>query len=713
MIGGGIGVLLVGGAGDALVITVCRLGALRITGERRTAQGFDVIDKGQPRSTEWDFFVSYAQADRGWAEWIAWELQRDRYRVLIQAWDMVPGANWVNSMHEGVQCSMRTIALLSPEYLSSTYGTAEWHAAWRDDPLGEQRKLIPLRVAECERPGLLGSVVSVDLFGLTEAKTRSELRRAIDQAVAGRGDPARKPPFPRPGRVRTVEVAPLFPGALPEVWNIPARNPNFTGRSDLLDRLHRLLTWGGPVAVHSLHGMGGVGKTQVGIEYAHRYASDYELGWWVPAERPELIPNHLARLAEAMGLRVDSDLARAVEHVLAVLRRQTRWLLVFDNAEDPQALRPFLPGSGGHVVITTRRAGFASMSSVLEVDVLERAESLALLHRRIPVLTHQQSQQLAELLGDLPLALEQAAAYLDTTKLPVTEYLTLIQQRGGDMLGKGRAVGYEHTLNTVWNLALDRVTHQRPAAMDLLGLCAYLAPEAIPLDLFTTHPERLPQALAAAVEDPLEWADTLGALVDYSLARRSEHTISLHRLLQTDLRHRQFSAPGENSLVTIARRLLKDAVPDDPWNAPGTWLVWGKLLPHVLAVADPSRGADSCEVPWLLDRAARYLHTRGEPLPARGLFERARKLYQDIFDADHAETLDSANHRARDLHALGEYQQARELNEDTLERSRRVLGENHPDTLDSASGLARDLHALGKYRQARRLEEWIERQRGA
>ncbi|MGB6162640.1 MAG: FxSxx-COOH system tetratricopeptide repeat protein [Pseudonocardiaceae bacterium] len=428
-----------------------------------------MITVGEPWSAECDFFVSYAQADRAWAEWVAWELQRDGYRVSVQAWDMVPGANWVNSMQKGVAGAARTIALLSAEYFSSTYGTAEWQAAWRGDPLGEQRKLIPLRVTDCERPGLLGSIVSADLFGLTEARTRSELRRVIDQVVTGRGKPARKPLFPGPGRVRAVEVVPLFPGALPEVWNIPARNPNFTGRRDLLDRLHRLLTGGDPVAVHSLHGMGGVGKTQVGIEYAHRYASEYELGWWVPAEQPELIPTHLARLAAEVGLRVQGDLTIAVQQVLALLRRQARWLLVFDNADDPQALRPFLPGSGGHVVITTRRAGFASVSGVLEVDVLERAESLALLHRRIPSLTPEQGQRLAELLGDLPLALEQAGAYLDTTKLPVPEYLTLIKQRGGDMLGKGRVVGYEHTLTTVWNLALDRVTQQRPAAMELLG----------------------------------------------------------------------------------------------------------------------------------------------------------------------------------------------------------------------------------------------------
>ncbi len=670
-----------------------------------------MITEGQPGSVEWDFFVSYAQADRGWAEWVAWELEADGYRVLIQAWDMVPGANWINSMQEGVQRAARTIALLSPEYLSSMYGSVEWQAAWRDDPLGEQRKLIPLRVVECERPGLLGSIVSVDLFGLTEARTRATLRQVIDQVVEGRGKPARKPSFPGPGRVRAVEVAPLFPGALPEVWNIPARNPNFTGRGDLLDRLHRLLSGGGPVAVHSLHGMGGVGKTQVGIEYAHRYASDYEWGWWVPAERPELIPNHLARLADAVGLRVGSDLDMAVEQVLAVLRRQRRWLLVFDNAEDPQALRPFLPGSGGHVVITTRRGGFASMSGVLELDVLDRAESLALLHRRIPTLTHDQGRRLAELLGDLPLALEQAAAYLDTTRLPVTEYLRLIRQRGGDMLGRGRVVGYEHTLNTVWDLALDRVREQRPAAVELVGLCAYLAPEAIPLDLFTTHSEQLPPALTAAAEDPLEWADTVGVLVDYSLARRSEHTISLHRLLQTALRHRDIGPPADTQhpdRYAVVVDLLCADLPVTIMGAPQDWPRWRQLLPHVLAATsyqDDVTPTNPEASAWLLDRAATYLQVLGQPATALPLYERALTITETVYGPDHPTVATRLGNLAGALGALGKPAEARPLFERALSITETAYGPDHPEVATQLSNLAGALGDLGKPAEARPLYE--------
>jgi tetratricopeptide (TPR) repeat protein len=657
-----------------------------------------VVAEDQPGPAGWDFFVSYTQVDRAWAEWIAWELERDGYRVLIQAWDMVAGANWVNSMQEGVARAARTIALLSPEYLSSTYSAAEWQAAWLDDPLGEQRKLVVLRVAECERPGLLGSIVSADLFGLTEAQTRSELRRVIDHVLTGRGKPARQPLFPGPGRVRAVEVAPLFPGALPEIWNIPARNPNFTGRTDLLERLHRELGRGGPVAVHSLHGQGGVGKTQLGIEYAHRYARDYELAWWIPAEQPELIPSHLARLAGTMGLRVQDDQGLTVEQVLGVLRGRTRWLLVFDNAEDPAALRPFLPGSAGHVVITTRRGRFASMGRVLDVDVLHRAESLTLLQRRIPSLADTQAQRLAELLGDLPLALEQAAVYLDTTTLPVSEYLTLVEQRGGDMLNKGRVVGYEHTLTTVWILALDQVREQQPAAMELLGLCAYLAPEAIPLDLFTTHPEQLPPALAAAVGDPLEWADTLGALVDYSLARRSEHTISLHRLLQTALRHHDIAIPADTpdqNREAVVVELLRADLPDEIMVAPQDWPRWRQLLPHVLAATahhDNTAPANPEASAWLLDRAATYLQVLGQPATAQPLFERALRITEATYGPDHPTVATRLNNLAGALRDLGKPDQAQPLFERALRITEATYGPDHPHT----ATIQRNLKALNE-----------------
>jgi len=160
--------------------------------------------KGQ--ALEWDFFVSYAQPDKEWAEWVAWQLEEVPYRVLIQAWDMVPGSNWVHRMDQGVIGAAKTIIILSEHYLSSVYGKAEWLAAWMNDPLGEERKLLVFRVSDCERPGLLGSVVSEDLFGLTAEMTRDRLLESVRKAVAGRAKPDVEPQLPG-----SVSIPPAFP----------------------------------------------------------------------------------------------------------------------------------------------------------------------------------------------------------------------------------------------------------------------------------------------------------------------------------------------------------------------------------------------------------------------------------------------------------------------------------------------------------------------
>ena len=290
----------------------------------------------------WDFFVSYTQADRAWAEWIAWILEEDGHRVLVQAWDFVPGTNWIQSMQAGTRDAARTIAVLSGEYLESVYGGAEWQAAWASDPEGTGRKLLTVRVATCDRPGLLAGVVGVDLFGLAEATATARLRAMVSAAIAGRAKPEVPPGFPGAGRA--MPQAARFPGALPQVWKVPARNPNFTGRGPELEELARALAAGTAVTVHSVHGMGGVGKTQLATEYAHAHATDYDLVWWVAAEEPAAIPDQFAALAARLGLdpAADPEALRALVHDR--LRSVPGWLLIFDNADRVEDIRAVAAG---------------------------------------------------------------------------------------------------------------------------------------------------------------------------------------------------------------------------------------------------------------------------------------------------------------------------------------------------------------------------------
>jgi TIR domain-containing protein len=494
---------------------------------------------------EWDFFVSYTQADREWAVWIAWVLEEAGYRVLVQAWDFVPGGNWVQGMQDGATRATRTIAVLSDEYLESVYGGAEWQAALASDPDGRRHKLVPVRVHECERPGLLRGVTGLDLFGLDEGVARDRLLTSVAAAAEARAKPSVKPVFPGAGRGRAVPVAPRFPGAGARVWNVPPHNPHFTGRGGELAELARGLTGGSAVTVHSVHGLGGVGKTQLAAEYAHARAGDYEVAWWVAAEEASLIPDQFAGLARRLGLdpATEPDLVRAQVHDR--LREAAGWLLVFDNADDADAVRPWLPaapqpfGVPGHVLVTTRRSGFGALGAVLKLDVIGLADAVRLLRTRVPGMEQAIGEEIAAELGRLPLALEQAAAYMDRAGLPGAEYLDLLRSRAADLYARGRVASRDETIATLWNVSLDRVAAEDPAAILLLEICSYLAPEPVPLDLFTAHTDVLPAPLADAAADPLRFADTIAVLSDYSLAARTGDGLQVHRLVQAAARARR------------------------------------------------------------------------------------------------------------------------------------------------------------------------------
>ena len=242
------------------------------------------------------------------------------------------------------------------------------------------------------------------------------------------------------------------------MWNIPARNPEFTGRDQMLVTLRDVLTGGDRAVVQALHGLGGVGKTQLAAEYAWRFAGAYELGWWIDAEKAGLIGDQFAALGAA--LRCVEPGARTEEvraAVLGELRERDRWLLVFDNAQAPGDLAGWLPG-GGHVLITSRQHRWGQVAAPVEVDVLARGESVALLAGRVSGLAEADAGRLADALGDLPLALAQAAEYLAETGMGAAEYLALLRTRAREILDQGHPVSYPMSLAAATGLAADNDT---------------------------------------------------------------------------------------------------------------------------------------------------------------------------------------------------------------------------------------------------------------
>jgi hypothetical protein len=345
---------------------------------------------------------------------------------------------------------------------------------------------------------------------------------------------------------------PRFPGALPVVWKVPARNPNFTGRGAELAEVRAALAGGSTMTVQSLRGMGGVGKTQLATEFAHDRAADYDLVYWIAAEEPATIADQFAALAGQLGLdpTTDPEVLRAQVH--GQLRSVPGWLLIFDNADAAGDIRAWLPGGPlppgvpGHVIVTTRRGGFAVLGPVLELDVIDLPSAVTLLRARVPDLAEDVAREIAIELGQLPLALEQAAAYLDRSAMPARDYLALLRRRAAELFARGTVSGRNDTIATLWDITLDRISAEDPAAVMLLELCAYLAPEPIPLDLFTGQAESLPEPLGAVAADPLAFGEAIGTLVDYSLAKRTPGGLQLHRLVQGVIRARLASTPGSS-----------------------------------------------------------------------------------------------------------------------------------------------------------------------
>jgi tetratricopeptide (TPR) repeat protein len=651
-----------------------------------------------------NFFISYTGKDAGWAEWISWQLEGAGYTVAVQAWDSRPGNDFVVWMDEQVRVAERILVVLSPDYEQAlSFTVPEWSAAVGRDPTGRLGVLLPVRVADFLPGGLFRTRGWVDLAGKDPDAAKTALLAGVHQE---RMKPSTEPAFPGgplPGPSRAGEE-PSFPGSgasTGQIWNVPLeRNPAFTGRGGLLGRLHKALNdrRGGPPRV-ALAGMGGVGKTAMAVEYAHAHRGEHEVVWWVRAEQPETLAADLAGLADRLELPEAG--AAEQEAVLAAVRRWLAanggWLLVFDNAEPTAAVIGSFPEGDGALLVNSRDPAWRrQVTALLPVEVLDRAESVRLLRRRTGDHDKAAADQLAEALGDLPLALEQAAAYCETEQLPLARYLDLFRADAADLLGEGQPADYTGTIVTTWALAMTKAGTRSAAAPDLLRLFAYLGPDKVPWDLLLpalSEDEEFPGSLGGLRAAELDRG--LGALARYSLVRRSGPDATVHRLVQQVVRDSLDPAARRSWAGTVVDLLLL-AFPH-VGDQPDSWPTCQRLLPHVLMATRRAEhlGATGHATASLLNQVGVYFEGRGDLLDARSMFERALQIDQATNGPDHPDIAVHLNNLGTVLRDLGDLDGAKVHLERALQIDQAINGPDDLTVARDLGNLAYVLHDLG------------------
>ena len=641
-----------------------------------------------------DFFISRTGADAKWAQWIGAVLEENGYTVILQDWDFRLGSNIVSNMHKALRESCRMILVISSDYLQSGYCEEEWTNAIAQSKLSGEYEIVPIRVEDVSPDGMLTARNYISLFQFVGEEKEKDAEAFLLEQI--KQEIPRVRPAVYPGAVQKTQARAAFPGAMP-THNLPyGRNPHFTGRDDTLRTIHQNFEAGDTVAItQSIAGLGGIGKTQTAMEYAYRYAAHYKTIWWVAAETPQTTQESFLKFVRKMQLlppdiMEESIITGAVQNWLS---QNEGWLFIYDNATGGKQLEPYLPHTAtGHVLITTRDTTM-NVSQSVSLDVFSPEDALDFLAKRTGIPGDKDNAALlAERLGHLPLALEQAAAYIYENHICYADYLKMIYKYGLRMLEEESTItNYGKTVSVTWLISMKEL---KKSTKYLLYWYSCFAPNNIDVAWFSKNADLLPLAILKTCTDERRLNQALTELARYSLIRREGTKVSIHRLLLEVLREEWQAEHTLLSLLWLYRcyHLVKRIYTYKYGNIESR-KQFILLLPHALTIAE---------------RAERFLRSfrsqvyisdiyevTGNGYSGMGLYDaalewhqRALVLREKILGKENLATAATYEHIAQIARIKGKYDEALELYQKTLRIRKKKLGERHPDTMISYDGIA-------------------------
>jgi tetratricopeptide (TPR) repeat protein len=489
------------------------------------------------------------------------------------------------------------------------------------------------------------------------------------------------------------------------LWNVPSqRNPFFTGRDEVLQSLYQVLQIQDAVALshpHGISGLGGIGKTQIALEFAYRYGSEYDAVLWVRADSYSALASSFVDLAQVLDLpeQHEQDQRIVIEAVRRWLRLHTGWLLIVDNMDDLSVAGSFLPPAGpGHIVFTTRAQALGGIAQRLEVQKMEPGIGALLLLRRANILPLQATldiaskddgslaSEISQELDGLPLALDQAGAYIKEMSCSLLVYLDLYRTRRQELLQTRGSfdTDYPASVATTWSLSFEKVNQINPAAAELLDFCSFLYPDAIPEEILSKGSAHLTPLLQAIAVDPLVLNRAVSTLMRYSLVNRNtlDDTLSMHRLVQTVLKDKM-DVESRHIVAGSTIKAVNQVVPD---RAPTDWQQYQRYFFSVLACVTliEEEAMSFSEALRLLYHAGHYLRKSNRLEEALANFERLLQI-----DSSHIGAL---NGKGATLRMLFRFEEALVLHEQAL-----LLD---PDFIDSYIGKGFALRNLDRFEEA-------------